>query len=87
LCRMATPAALSLIGDVALGMLLMSDPDKFALTRIIEYAKRESESQGREFTAYLLGLASESLAEQTAGMVEAANSGGPARGSSGAGLN
>jgi hypothetical protein len=63
----------------------MSDPDKFALTRIIEYAKRESESQGRE--AYLLGLASESLAEQAAGMAERANSGGPARGSSGPGLN
>ena len=69
------------------GMLLMSDPDKFALTRIIEYAKRESESQGREFTAYLLGLASESLAEQAAGMAERANSGGPARGSGGPGLN
>jgi len=69
------------------GMLLMSDPDKFALTRIIEYAKRESENQGREFTAYLLGLASESLAEQTAGMAEPANSGGSARGSSGPGLN
>jgi len=43
----------------------MTDPDTSALTRIIEYAKRESESQGREFTAYLLGLAGESLAERT----------------------
>ena len=43
----------------------MTDPDTSALTRIIEYAKRESESQGREFTAYLLGLAGESLVERT----------------------
>jgi hypothetical protein len=65
----------------------MSDPDKSALTRIIEYAKRESENQGREFTAYLLGLASESLVEQAAGMAEPANGGGPVRRPRGPGLN
>lgn len=65
----------------------MSDPDKSALTRIIQYAKRESESQGREFTAYLLGLASESLVEQAAGMAEPTDSGGPLRRSGGPGLN
>jgi hypothetical protein len=65
----------------------MSDPDKSALTRIIQYAKRESESQGREFTAYLLGLASESLVEGAAGMTESANGGGPLRRPRGPGLN
>jgi hypothetical protein len=65
----------------------MSDPDTSALTRIIEYAKRESQSQGREFTAYLLGLASESLVEGAAGMTEPTNGGGPLRRGPGRGLN